>query len=274
MSCDQNYLYPLLHTIYSAKTSSKKEFVLTVAYDPEKLDEASLRLIMDVCNVLRVDLEFYPLRIPADLPTVFYISAATYAKILLADRISDRFLYLDCDLLCLPGLDQLLPEASGLYQRFIALACPEDMSGVNKQRNLAIEKAGSRYFNAGVMIFNPRMWQEAGMPIQWRFLARNYREFGFEWADQCILNFLLCDSYMQISTGFNRTTINESINVDDQDFILHYTGRAKPWLVELNSTQAREKVTKYLESERNFLAAMSELRYNGVITLEQLRSQA
>ena len=274
MSCDKKYLYPLLHTIYSAKTTSEKDYVVTVAYDPDQLDEDALRLIRDLCNLLNVNLEFYPIRIPSDLPAIFYISTATYAKMLLADQISDSFLYLDCDLLCLPGWDQLLPESSSLYSRFIALACPEDMSGVNKQRNLAVEKAGSRYFNAGVMIFNSKMWQEAGMPIKWRFLASNYKEFGFEWADQCILNFLLCDSYMQISTGFNRTTINESVNVDDQDFILHYTGWNKPWRVELNSSEEREKVIKYLESERSFLAKTSQLRYKEIFSLEQLRSQS
>jgi lipopolysaccharide biosynthesis glycosyltransferase len=66
-------------------------------------------------------------------------------------------------------------------------------------------------------------------------LVSNYETLGFQWSDQCILNYVVKGKYQKLDSSLN--SIPEEFDIYKTK-ILHFAGESKPW----NSSLYRESL--------------------------------
>jgi lipopolysaccharide biosynthesis glycosyltransferase len=262
---DDAYVWPWIVQVFSGEKSREREVHRAIAVTPDSLSAESKAVILEVAEWLKISINFIDLELPADLPVSHHFTEMTYARIVLADILESTFIWLDADILLGPGWDQLLalPEPAGGFVSRAALA------DGNQQRmagslNQAVLRAGNSYFSAGVMQINPVAWRQKGLNHQWKQLLEEYESRGFEWVDQCALNFFLFESNMVLPAGFNFSPYSGDANTAGPH-IVHYTGSNKPWMVaplERNRFMSRlvghphnRWVLKWWDTEKELLAA-------------------
>lgn len=233
MAFDDNYLFPALVCVYSAKRSSSKDFSLMVAYEEKSLSAQSRGVIKAVCESLGVSVSMVEIEIPDNLVVHGHFSKSTWSRLLLPSAISTPFVYLDADLICTPGWDELLilPETAG----FVADSAPLDIPvyGVRENvellsaQNSARQASQGHYVNTGVLVIFPELLPKDFSVAVLR-AASKYVELGFQWVDQCVMNFVLAGNVGFLPSGFNVL-----VKVGEQYFengcIYHLAGSRKPW---------------------------------------------
>lgn len=228
---DDAYLWPWIVQVFSGEKSREREVHRAIAVTPDSLCGESKEVILEVAEWLKVSVTFLELQLPPVLPVSHHFTEMSYARIVLADTLENTFVWLDADTLLLPGWDHLLdfPEPAG---GFVIRAALEDG---NKERtagslNQAVLRAGKSYFNSGVAQINPLAWRQKGLNHQWKQLLEEYESRGFQWVDQCVLNFLLFGFNLVLPAGFNFSPDSGDANIAEPH-VIHYKGSNKPWMV-------------------------------------------
>lgn len=226
---DDNYVYPLLMLIWTAKHSCVRPFEFVVAFDANLLSVRSRHLVADFASAMKVPVQFRQLDIGA-LPVSGHISSTAYARLLLADTL-DAFVWLDVDIICREGWDEIL-DVDPEYLEIGFAACIEDPALAEDRLaalpNQAMSAAGSRYFNSGVLLIDGKRWRASSLPARWPELARNYRELGLQFHDQDVLNYLFAGHYDQLDSSFNAQSGSAGF-AGAAARILHFKGALKPW---------------------------------------------
>lgn len=255
-SCDNNYAPYLATTISSVLNNNKKQKIKFYILDLG-IQESSRQIIQLLVNKFNCQIEFINISANdfVNLPkTIDYISIATYARLKLAQYITDikRAIYLDVDTLV---NDNLLPLwetdlqdkwVGACFDAFIEYDCPmyKQTIGLNDEQ---------KYFNAGVLLIDLEKWRTAdiyGDAIQW---LRQYQDI-IQYQDQDILNGLFKDKVLYLNTRFNfmptqrerlkRSKTNSKIMPNDFEIpvmpiaIYHYCGPHKAWHRECTHMKA------------------------------------
>lgn len=92
--------------------------------------------------------------------------------------------------------------------------------------NQAYQAAGDQYFNSGVIVVDPNRWRLDGLDREWVGLASAQGEWGFEFPDQDVLNYLLAGKIGLLSARFNHIVAESAMGTES---ILHFAGFPKPW---------------------------------------------
>ena len=193
----------------------------------------------------------------ADLPVaghVGHITLEAYARLLIPDVLPadcPRVVYLDCDLV-------VLKDIAGLYDAL------DDQHTVGAIANVFLPyvsspffystdtvvfdhvargiPADTRYFQSGVMVINLPMWKERDTTARViDYLVTNKEKLYFH--DQGALNAVLWNEWQRLDQRWNQTTTvltprywkspaftqEERRRTRDDPFIVHYSGRDKPW---------------------------------------------
>jgi lipopolysaccharide biosynthesis glycosyltransferase len=226
MAIDDNYVYPFLVTVFSAKNSTSLDLRVLLAYDRRDLSPEALSFVKVACARMGVHLTPKELTTDLELPaaTSSHISRTSWARILLLQTEAEEFVWLDSDLLLLAGWDTLLTLGVADAGFGIA-ACRESQNSANQQ-NQAVYASGDKYFNAGVLIIDPvRARKELASSLEWAI--REYVSLGFEWVDQDVLNFCTKGAVQTLDPGFN---IRRSDPMSPtKGPIIHFAGTLKPW---------------------------------------------
>lgn len=226
---DDGYLWPWIVHLFSGEKSRERQVHRAVVITDYNLNAKSKALILEVADWLKVSITFIDLKLPADLPISHHFTEISYARIVLADTLETTFIWLDVDTLLLPGWDSLLafPEPDGI---FVTRSALEDRIHIAGSLNQAVLRAGNSYFNSGVMQINPVAWRQKGFNHRWQKLLEEYESRGFQWVDQCVLNFLLFESNMVLPAAFNFFPDPGDANTAEPH-VVHYKGSNKPWMV-------------------------------------------
>ena len=256
---DDNYLGPFLVMLYSAWKTSHTNFEVVVGYVPSNLNTASRKLIQDVTNALGIELEFVEVAIPPDVGFPAHLSPATYIRLLLADALEETFVWLDSDLVCEEGWEQLLERQC--KPGIIVCAVKDQVANIDWRQSLnsSIRNGGGDYFNSGVMVVDGKNWSKLGFDKQWRHLLANYTEYHFQWADQCVINFLAKNHFEPLEQKFNFQEQFQRDNSYPGAYIRHFTGGIKPWNYE-HAVALIPLGPFSNKSVRLYLAHQSELR--------------
>jgi len=230
---DNNYLWPLLVMLRSAKSTSSSPFRFILGYDVNSFSPDNVKLVETVCLLwdipaitVQIDLDF-------QVDPEGYITSATYARLLLADILPSKFLWIDADVLCQYGWDGIFkiskestdePTVIGIKDPLVQFGIPESQS-----KNAAVQLAGVQYFNAGVVLLDPNKWRLNRAPEKWREAFENSTKLGFLFHDQCILNYLLYDSSKLIPNEFNYLVRSDTGRLVRHPFMIHFAGGFKPW---------------------------------------------
>lgn len=227
MAADDNYVWPLLVATSALHRYREKPFLVTIAYDPSELSKNSRHLISRALHYQGIDHGWHPCNLQT-LPDSGHISRTAFARLDVADHILEPFMWLDADTLPLPGWQAIYTSGSAPGALISARLEPQETLASLSDGNRAKTASQGRYFNSGVMIIDGSQWQAKDMPRRWRQFAGLYREYGFEWMDQCVLNFILQGDAGILKTQYNHYP-HETLTYDQAPKIVHFLGGVKPW---------------------------------------------
>ena len=227
MGFDDNYLFPALVTLFSARKSFDGSLRLLIAHDGESLSSESISLLKDVCSYLKISVSFMRISIPESLTGFGHLSRMSWARIILMTSLDEEFLWLDADLILEDGWSHLLhsqklegPE--GIGAALDPNPAPEGSS------NSAYAVAGDYYINDGVLLVDPsRISQDFLQAVELAMM--DYSQLGLEWLDQDVINYSLRGRGEVLSQEFNTQVPIKRLGATSGK-ILHFTSDAKPWL--------------------------------------------
>ncbi len=162
------------------------------------------------------------------LPTGFIWTRAAYYRIFVATNlasITDRFIYLDADIICLKSL---LPLWVRDFENKIAIVVADDTSMV-KYAQKQFSFNSDKYFNSGMLLINVENWNRENISNQ--FLHTFQEKNNFKYFDQDCLNILLQNKLLFVENIYNYI-YHLSSNCQDipkDTVLLHYSSTVKPW---------------------------------------------
>ena len=230
---DDNYVVPLLLMAHSAKKHSLVTFKFIIGFSTPSLSETNRIFLSDVLNILEIDFEFREIVI--DIHSVYddYLTEITYARLYFADEMESDFLWVDADIILRNGWDEVFRIGFSKPSSFVLMASKDpitlDTSALKETRNTAVKRAGSNYFNAGFIYIDIHEWQNLGFQQTWKILQSKYSYLGFQYQDQCVLNYLLFGNVLILGNEFNQL-VKQGVRIQsNQPKVLHYSGGDKPW---------------------------------------------
>lgn len=222
---DSQMVLGLAVVLSSMKEHAKQPFVVTVGYLKGHLPATDRGFLERVARRLGIEVSF------RELPnrTVFirqgHISPTTFTKFLLSDMFETPHVWLDADVVTLPGWDQIfeqIRQCSG--SESLVVAARGTTKGSNKKGPSALA------FNAGVL-----GWP-AGKRKDWETPLSQLA--GVATQEQFLFNRLYSRFTKTISEKFNLLTYRlDSLQPSDMPFIIHYAGAHKPWHLRRDLTQ-------------------------------------
>jgi lipopolysaccharide biosynthesis glycosyltransferase len=201
--------------------------------------------------------------------------------------MSGLALWLDSDLLCLPGWDSIYIDNNNLPNGMVISAVRDAQiyklgnEYTSNSNNQSLRKMGSDYFNSGVSLFDCDKWKELNFPETWPVILKEYAERGFEWQDQCVLNFICHGQVNYLDWEYNYLPFREKHKKRSKRYILHFTGTVKPWLYSildpriLNSIISPKDIYKYLGYQSRLIKIVNRENpsIGSILTTEQKRIQ-
>ena len=232
-SIDDNYVWPFLVSFFSMSKNATASFRIVLGYDPNLLSPQSRDLIRDIARILCVELQFLSLDLSSlNTNNMRHVTVSSYSRLIMFDLCEDSVLWLDADVLCLSHWDSIFSEAIEMTPNQIALAVKDPISentiSSPLSSNVALLEGGASYFNSGVLYVDTNKWRDFNGPLLWRRHYANYLELGFEFEDQCILNYSLAGRCKLMTRGFNYIVAKDA-PFDPSIKLIHFAGALKPW---------------------------------------------
>lgn len=181
------------------------------------------------------------------LPLTRRMTSATYARLALPELLPDlrKVIWLDADVVVAADLDRLWhTDLDGHDVLAVQDPCVPHVSsryGVQRWRELGLP-ARAKYFNAGVMVLNLERWRVDGIATRVRAYLGDHHDECMFW-DQDGLNAVLCGRWGELDlrwnecSGFTPRERPEARALEP--WIVHFTGRLKPWLLPRTTRGAR-----------------------------------
>jgi lipopolysaccharide biosynthesis glycosyltransferase len=229
---DENYWTPLYVSLHSLLANNRDRtleiFVLSKQRNEEFFDNvAALEDIHGDFSIqfVRVDDSDF-----AGAPQPQWLSEGIYYRLLIQTLLpleDERVLYIDCDTIVDGSLTGLFETDLG---DGIAAATPE-MKNKSFRMGLPVD---ARFYNTGVMYIDLGNWR--AHDVQDRALDYIRENPDMKLPLQEILNVLLYESDGWVTAGPEYNTMGRWAEVvqayrpDVDPIVVHYTGRAKPWL--------------------------------------------
>ena len=239
LTFDDNFWAPAFAVARSIclTTTRKRDLVLHLIHDglkPERLADFAALVTEFGCRVRHTELrdhaEFNA--VCRSLPVDRRLHIVMYARLLL-DRLlpagTTRAIYLDCDTLVLAPIERLL-ERDLEGKTIGAVSDPlrmVNMLGRDIRQKTGIFESTDAYFNSGVLLIDVARFAAANVPGRIEEFRRNgmLDELYF---DQDMLNLIFMGDWTELPWRFNvmdPRVAHQSMH----PYILHYTGRARPW---------------------------------------------
>ena len=225
-SIDSSYLWSFFISIYSAKTASVKEISFKLALSPNALNNDEITLIQSFAKYFEIELELLLLPNSTNLVTVNHVSKNAFNKFFIPKFLDYPYLWMDSDTLCASGWDKIFDYQISL-NKVLAARIEEDRASPVVSGNQARIRAGSSYFNSGVMLISPQEFNRNELLVNWDKVAIQREELGFELNDQDVWNYILAGEIDCLPPQFNVFADGRDSATDGR--IIHFLGKKKPW---------------------------------------------
>lgn len=148
--------------------------------------------------------------------------------------------WLDLDILLRPGWDSIFDFLPGLDEQapFAAAIDAVPKRDLSNTQNMARLSAGANYANAGVLLISYQNWISSKMPAQLLNARAREEELGFEFADQCALNYVSGGKQLVLPERYN--WLGQSAD-SSETLIHHFAGPFKPWLRQHRHKSMKDK---------------------------------
>jgi lipopolysaccharide biosynthesis glycosyltransferase len=260
VGCASNsaYAMPLAVMLRSAAKNLSEGFTLhAYVVDDEIGDENRERIVDALPSNAIVSWVEAPRQRFQNLPLWGRMPVTTYYKMGIAELVPheiDKLVWLDCDMLVLGDLCELLKESSVTH----TLAAQDTLVpyvtskfGVAGASDLGFDSTMS-YFNAGMMVIDTTRWRDQHVADRAMKYLRKYGNRVFFW-DQEALNAVLAGEWTVASPKWNWSATNDRTGLNsrkgDGDWlpsIIHFNGNIKPWTVA-NNDRASGMWLSYLD---------------------------
>ncbi len=180
-----------------------------------------------------VDVSAYLATCDGELHTRDYYSKTTYYRLFIAEMYPeyDKAIYIDSDTVVLGNVAELYDYDLG--ENYVG-ACHEqamvqiDVYGTYVEKVLGIDR--NRYFNAGMLVINCRLFREEKLLSRFLDLLRAYTFVVTQ--DEDYLNVLCENRVLWLPQGWNTEIIAEVRVPREEMKIVHYIMTSKPWHYE------------------------------------------
>lgn len=239
LAFDDNYAMPAGITITSIiRNNDNLNFCFHLFVDniSSLQRERFSELISDKCTI-----KIYYLnnnfQVNSDTLVLGYLSFMSCVRFIIPDILekeTDKFLYIDSDILCLKPINNLYNTE---LADFIAGVIPDDSVMRNAIKDL-YNIDSEKYFNAGVLLINTKEWVKND--ISAKCMQKINDGFIYKFADQDVLNILLENRTTLLPIKYN-TKIHISVSCKEEQLIapytvlLHYVTGYKPWYQTFDS---------------------------------------
>ena len=232
---DDNYLWPWMVSIYSAKLHSSGAFSVKLGYIKDSLSQRNQKLIMDFCSALEINIEIEGFDFDFKVKTS-NLPVQAYIRLLWLDTLDEPFLWLDADTLLLEDWQRIFENLQD-YSAGTVLFAAVDTDVIKGKlemypKNQAYIRGGDTYFNSGIFLGFPENWKKEFFHQKWPEIAAKHVELGFEHHDQDVLNYLVFEHKKIFNSYYNCLVMQDSI-INQR--ILHFTGQPKPWHFDATS---------------------------------------
>ena len=235
-SVNSRYLYPFLISLFSARKFVDRMSVTLFHADSDlRLDEVAL--IKKISSILNLELNIKVLEKPQNLPTSNGFPDVVFNKVFLVREMPVNYIWMDADTIFTKEIKSSELERVIPKEEFVISACPDPWGNQKKSKNEAVIRAREKYFNTGVLAINVENWRKLNVDAEIMRVIPQYYKLGFEWPDQCLLNYILVNHSTNLPREFNYW-VSVSTSFEDMSFIniAHFAGEQKrPWLLPLNA---------------------------------------
>jgi lipopolysaccharide biosynthesis glycosyltransferase len=201
----------------------------------DMLSKSSVSFINEIKKELEIEVEI--INIYTSLQPVFeyQFNLTVYARLFLMDILQEDFLWLDADLILMPGWDSIFDEFGDrnsadtiIYGVSDSLATREKLL---REGNLALSGSNERYINSGVLKVCIREWKKLNPQFSWQQIAADPKSFQFRFPDQDVINFLCAGKISLLPTCYNYIA-GDFKPFQQNTLIKHYAGFPKPWKMD------------------------------------------
>ena len=232
-ACDDNFIKYTVVTIKSIMENASKDykykFHILNTYIDEKTIEKVLEMKNDIFDIEFVNCSSYIDSIKENLPLRDYYSKTTYFRLFIAEMFDyDKAIYIDSDIIVLGDISKLYNHELG---NNLVGACNEQAMVQTEVYGNYVEKCigldRNRYFNAGMLLINCRLFREKHVLNQF-FDKLNIYNFVVT-QDEDYLNLICYNRVLWINNSWN-VEVYGDIKYDDSEInLIHYIMWAKPW---------------------------------------------
>lgn len=163
-----------------------------------------------------------------------------------------RVMYLDCDVLVNADLSELF--CRDMEGKTVAAVPDEFTSDGNVELKNALGASGvslGLYFNCGVLMVDLGRWRARDVGYRAKAVLES-NPWGFRFADQDALNFVLHDDWSQLPASWNRlVSVRRGVpsgraagEVLKNSRIIHFVGGTKPWHAEYPAGLLKDRYAK------------------------------
>ena len=165
-----------------------------------------------------------------------HVSEATYYRMFISDYVTndfDKVLYIDPDVVCLNPFNTTVEEIEKelINRKMLVGVKTEHIK--NKQNFEIFERLSidNKYFNAGVMSINLKMWKELDFKTRLLEKSRIIEDNIIFW-DQDVMNSEINGEYLELPPHLNQHPFEfpgSNVHFEKNTIFLHYSGKNKPW---------------------------------------------
>ena len=165
-----------------------------------------------------------------------HVSEATYYRMFISDYVTndfDKVLYIDPDVVCLNPFNTAVAEIEKELINRKMLVGVKTEHVKNKQNYEIFERLSidNKYFNAGVMSINLKMWKELDFKTRLLEKSRIIEDNIIFW-DQDVMNSEINGEYLELPPHLNQHPFEfpgSNVHFEKNTIFLHYSGKNKPW---------------------------------------------
>lgn len=167
-----------------------------------------------------------------ELKISHHLTIATYYRLAIVDLMPknvEEVLYIDTDVIVNGDLSEFLLKdfKDSKNNLFSLYAVDHKHQNDELQRLSDFDINHLRYFNAGVLHINLKIWREKSISTVFEKIINNYKD-KLLWADQDILNIAFNNEWKELDFKYNAFGL-DSYEKNHDYKIIHYTGPSKPW---------------------------------------------
>lgn len=278
LATDDNYAPYCATTMASILINSRKESEINFYILEDKLSKINKSKLLELKKIKKCSINFVHIEAKdiffKNLPVHFHFSIETYYRLKLASLLPqlDQIIYLDCDMIVLDDLSELLDVDIDDFYAGMVLSDYEKKSHLMR---LGLPKE-TPYFNGGFALFNLKKWREDGLEEKFFAWARDNRE-KILLVDQDVMNVVFKDFVRILPSKYNIQLHHydnkiigniKELKLKEDPIIIHYSGPQKPWNNK-NMLLAEYfwKYAKYVEETFLFNENMRHDRHKKILIL-------